>query len=89
MDTDTYYIKKVFELANLGKGHTSPNPLVGAIIVQNNKILGQGYHLFSGGPHAEVMAYTEALQKTKDLSKATLYVNLEPCCHAGKNPSVY
>lgn len=64
-----------------------PNPFVGAVILdQDGKILGEGYHQKIGGPHAEVFAIEQALQKTADLSHATLYVSLEPCSHFGKTP---
>ena len=64
-----------------------PNPFVGAIIVdQANQVIGEGYHQKLGGPHAEVYAIEQALQKTTDLSQATLYVSLEPCSHFGKTP---
>lgn len=77
------YIKKALEIAKKGKGLVSPNPLVGAIIVKNRKIIGSGWHKAFGMPHAEI----EALKKARDKAKgATLYVNLEPCCHYGKTP---
>lgn len=83
MDKDTYYIKKTFKLAEKAQGLTSPNPLVGSIIVQNGKIISQGYHKKAGFMHAEV----EAINNAKvSLQGATLYVNLEPCCHFGKTP---
>lgn len=64
-----------------------PNPFVGAVILdQDGKLLGEGYHQKIGGPHAEVFAIEQALQKTADLSHATLYVSLEPCSHFGKTP---
>jgi len=64
-----------------------PNPFVGAIIIDHEgELIGEGYHQKIGGPHAEVYAIEEALQKTTDLSQATLYVSLEPCSHFGKTP---
>ena len=71
------------ELAIKGKGKVNPNPLVGAVVVKNDKIIGKGYHKFFGGPHAEVYALEEAGEEAKD---ATLYVTLEPCSHFGKTP---
>lgn len=72
-------------LAANGLGTTSPNPMVGCVIVYNNTIIGEGYHIKSGGPHAEVHAINSV--KNKELLKqATLYVNLEPCAHWGKTP---
>ncbi len=80
---DNYYLEKTFELAKKAKGMTSPNPLVGAVIVKNNKVIGSGYHKKAGKPHAEI----EALRSTKgNVKGATLYVNLEPCFHYGRTP---
>lgn len=81
--TDESYIRLTLELARKGKGKVSPNPLVGAVIVKNNKIIGVGYHEYFGGPHAEINAINNAKE---DLEGATLYVNLEPCSHFGKTP---
>jgi len=67
-----------------GRGRTSPNPLVGAVIARNGEVLGEGWHTAYGEPHAEVEALTAA--SGKDLADATLYVSLEPCCHTGKQP---
>jgi diaminohydroxyphosphoribosylaminopyrimidine deaminase/5-amino-6-(5-phosphoribosylamino)uracil reductase len=79
------YIKRCIDLAKKGLGTTSPNPAVGSIIVYQNKIIGEGYTSPYGGNHAEV----NAINSTKDkslLSKATIYVSLEPCNHFGKTP---
>ncbi|MGC8977221.1 MAG: bifunctional diaminohydroxyphosphoribosylaminopyrimidine deaminase/5-amino-6-(5-phosphoribosylamino)uracil reductase RibD [Candidatus Ratteibacteria bacterium] len=77
------FLKKCFKLAEKGKGLVSPNPLVGAVIAKGERIIAEGYHKGFGLPHAEV----DALNKAKDKAKgATLYVNLEPCCHWGKTP---
>ena len=78
---DLYFLKKTFSLAKRGEGFTSPNPLVGALFVKNNKILSFGYHHKAGGPHAEVEAIRAAKNK---LSGSTLYINLEPCCYFGR-----
>jgi diaminohydroxyphosphoribosylaminopyrimidine deaminase/5-amino-6-(5-phosphoribosylamino)uracil reductase len=78
---DEYYMKLALRLARRGLGKTSPNPMVGAVIVKNSKIIGQGYHQRFGGPHAEVNAIKNA---KGDINGATLYVTLEPCCHKGK-----
>jgi diaminohydroxyphosphoribosylaminopyrimidine deaminase/5-amino-6-(5-phosphoribosylamino)uracil reductase len=75
------YIKKCFELAQKGKGSVSPNPLVGAVLVKNGKIIGRGWHRKSGEAHAEVNALKNAKE---DVSSSTLYCNLEPCCHTNK-----
>ncbi|MCK4234353.1 bifunctional diaminohydroxyphosphoribosylaminopyrimidine deaminase/5-amino-6-(5-phosphoribosylamino)uracil reductase RibD [candidate division WOR-3 bacterium] len=76
-------MKKAIQLARRGKGRVSPNPLVGAIIVKNGKIIGDGYHKKAGTEHAEIVAIKKAGKKAKD---STMYVNLEPCCHYGKTP---
>lgn len=83
---DEKYISQCFTLAKKGSGFVSPNPLVGAIIVKKNKVLGQGYHKSYGGPHAEVNAIKNAEKKygPSSLKGATLYCNLEPCFHHGK-----
>ena len=70
-------------LARKGMGTTSPNPMVGAVLVRGNRIVGKGYHRKAGMPHAEVVALNEAKEEAKG---ATLYVNLEPCVHIGKTP---
>lgn len=82
------YIKLCFDLAKKAQGYTSPNPLVGAVVVYKNKIIGKGYHTVFGNPHAEVEAINDAIKNGyKDLlPKSVLYVNLEPCCHWGKTP---
>lgn len=77
------FLKQALQLAAIKRGFCAPNPAVGAIVVKNNKILGQGYHHGSGHAHAEV----EALKNVGDEANgATLYVTLEPCCHVGKTP---
>lgn len=76
-------MKRALELAKKGTGFTNPNPLVGAVIVKNNRIIGEGYHHFYGGDHAEIDAFKNALE---DVNGATMYVTLEPCSHYGKTP---
>jgi len=77
------FLAACLDLARLSEGETSPNPMVGAILVQGDRILGQGYHRRAGDPHAEV----EALRIAGDEARgATLYVNLEPCVHQGRTP---
>lgn len=76
-------MKRAIELSKKGKGYTSPNPLVGAVIVKNNKIIGEGFHQIYGGSHAEVNAFNNAIE---DFKGATMYVTLEPCSHFGKTP---
>jgi len=76
-------MRKVLELAEKGKETTSPNPMVGALIVKNGKIIASAYHIRPGGLHAEAIALKRAGEKAKG---ATLYVNLEPCAHLGRTP---
>lgn len=80
---DKIYMKKALDLAKKGEGRVSPNPMVGAVIVKGGKIIGEGYHQWYGGPHAEVNAFLNA---TENVEGATIYVTLEPCCHFGKTP---
>jgi len=81
--TDEYYMKKALRLARRGLGKTSPNPMVGAVIVKDGHVIGKGYHQRFGGNHAEINAIQDA---SENLSGATIYVTLEPCCHYGKTP---
>ena len=81
--SDEYYIQKTIQLARKGIGRVNPNPLVGSIIVKNGEIVGKGYHHCFGKDHAEVVALKDAGENARD---ATMYVNLEPCCHHGKTP---
>lgn len=79
------YMQRCLDLARLGAGKVSPNPLVGAVLVCENKIIGEGYHEKFGEAHAEVNAIAQVKDKHL-LSKSTLYVSLEPCSHFGKTP---
>jgi diaminohydroxyphosphoribosylaminopyrimidine deaminase/5-amino-6-(5-phosphoribosylamino)uracil reductase len=79
------FMQRCFELAKNGQGYVAPNPLVGSVIVYNNKIIGEGYHHKYGAAHAEVNAINSVTDKNL-LSQSTLYVNLEPCSHYGKTP---
>jgi diaminohydroxyphosphoribosylaminopyrimidine deaminase / 5-amino-6-(5-phosphoribosylamino)uracil reductase len=81
MISNEAHIRRTFELARLGNGSTFPNPLVGAVLVKAGKIIGEGHHHFYGGDHAEVDALNNC---TESVAGATLYVNLEPCCHTDK-----
>lgn len=83
MVDDVVYMKRAIALAKLATGHTSPNPLVGAVVVKDNTIIGEGYHHKAGTAHAEVHALNQA---GDDAKGATLYVTLEPCSHYGKTP---
>lgn len=83
MTEDTPYMRQALELARLGCGYVAPNPMVGAVIVKNNKIIGQGYHKQYGDLHAERNAIADCVESPNG---ATLYVTLEPCCHYGRTP---
>ena len=84
------YMRRCLELAQLGMGHVSPNPMVGAVIVLNGKIIGEGYHQKYGEAHAEVNAINQVITKFDNyaelLKQSTIYVSLEPCAHYGKTP---
>lgn len=80
---DIKYMERALELAVLGEGAVNPNPLVGAVVVKDNKIVGEGYHKKFGGPHAEVFALEMA---GENACGADIYVTLEPCSHYGKTP---
>lgn len=83
MSQDEYFLQKALRLAERGKGWTSPNPMVGALVLKEGRIIGKGYHPMFGGSHAEINAIEDAGQEAEG---ATLYVTLEPCCHYGKTP---
>jgi diaminohydroxyphosphoribosylaminopyrimidine deaminase/5-amino-6-(5-phosphoribosylamino)uracil reductase len=78
---DDFQMRTALTLARKGLGWTSPNPMVGAVIVRDGEVIGRGYHRRFGGPHAEINAIRDA---AGDIARATLYVTLEPCCHRGK-----
>ncbi len=80
---DEKYMQKALDLAAWAQGRTSPNPMVGAVVVKDNQVLGEGYHRKAGTPHAEIHALEAAGEAARG---ATLYVNLEPCSHYGRTP---
>lgn len=82
-ELDRKYMARALQLALRGAGHTRPNPMVGAVLVKDGRIIGEGWYKQYGGPHAEVNAFASA---TEDPEGATLYVSLEPCSHYGKTP---
>ncbi len=83
MPSDLFFMQRALNLAGRALGRTSPNPAVGAVLVRDGQVVGEGYTQPPGGPHAEVMA----LQQAGELARgATLYVTLEPCCHQGRTP---
>lgn len=88
MEIDKKYMRRALELARHGLGNTSPNPMVGAVIVdENGRIIGEGYHRKCGQGHAEVNAVASVKPSNRDkLKSSTLYVTLEPCSHYGKTP---
>jgi diaminohydroxyphosphoribosylaminopyrimidine deaminase/5-amino-6-(5-phosphoribosylamino)uracil reductase len=81
--THEHWMKRALLLARKGKGRTSPNPLVGAVLVKRGKVVGEGYHAKAGEAHAEIVALRKA---GKEARGSTLYVTLEPCTHYGKTP---
>jgi len=78
-----HYMRRALDLARKGRGFTSPNPMVGAVVVKDGRIVGEGYHQAAGLPHAEINALDDA---GDDARGATLYVTLEPCNHTGRTP---
>jgi diaminohydroxyphosphoribosylaminopyrimidine deaminase/5-amino-6-(5-phosphoribosylamino)uracil reductase len=82
-ERDQRHLERAIELASEARGRTSPNPLVGAVIVKDGRTIGEGYHSAAGNPHAEREAIAAA---SEDPAGATMYVSLEPCCHEGRTP---
>jgi diaminohydroxyphosphoribosylaminopyrimidine deaminase / 5-amino-6-(5-phosphoribosylamino)uracil reductase len=82
-DKHIQYMRRTIVLARKAFGRTSPNPMVGAVVVKGGKVVGEGYHLRAGQPHAEIEALSRAGLNARS---ADLYVNLEPCCHFGRTP---
>ena len=80
---DAYWMRRALRLAEKGRGRTSPNPMVGAVLVKEDVAVGQGHHAKAGGAHAEIVALREAGEEARG---ATLYLNLEPCAHFGRTP---
>lgn len=81
--TDSDYMKRAIDLAKKGEGWVNPNPMVGAVVVKEDRVIGEGYHKKCGEPHAERNALSACVQPPEG---ATLYVTLEPCCHYGRTP---
>src|SRR6218665_3019057 len=87
MSSPEKYMQRAMELAEKGLGAVSPNPLVGAVLVHNDRIIGEGFHEQYGKAHAEVNCINSVREEDKHLiSESTLYVTLEPCAHHGKTP---
>ncbi|HOB86869.1 MAG TPA: bifunctional diaminohydroxyphosphoribosylaminopyrimidine deaminase/5-amino-6-(5-phosphoribosylamino)uracil reductase RibD [Bacillota bacterium] len=83
MDVDERFMWMALDLARQGRGRTSPNPMVGAVLVKEEEVVGSGGHLAAGTPHAEIIALNKAGKRARG---AVLYINLEPCCHHGRTP---
>ena len=87
-ELDALFIRRCFDLASLGAGRVSPNPMVGSVLVYQGRVIGEGYHRQYGGPHAEVEAIRSVSVKDQPFIKeSTLYVSLEPCCVQGRTPA--
>ena len=84
--TNQDYMKRALELAKKAMGYTSPNPMVGCVVVKDGRIVTEGYHERCGEYHAERNALTKC---SEDLTGATMYVTLEPCCHQGKTGRIF
>jgi diaminohydroxyphosphoribosylaminopyrimidine deaminase/5-amino-6-(5-phosphoribosylamino)uracil reductase len=82
-ERDAHHLRRAIELAATARGHTSPNPLVGAVVVRDGAVIGEGFHARAGDPHAERMALGDCRE---DPAGATMYVSLEPCAHQGRTP---
>jgi diaminohydroxyphosphoribosylaminopyrimidine deaminase/5-amino-6-(5-phosphoribosylamino)uracil reductase len=80
-DEDARYLREALDLARQGDAQTSPNPQVGAVLVRDGQVVGRGFHTWAGVKHAEILALDEAGERARG---ATLYINLEPCCHQGR-----
>src|SRR5579883_1916233 len=83
MDTQAGFMSEALDLARRGRSLASPNPMVGAVLVRDGKVVGRGYHTYAGVQHAEVIALAQAGEQARG---ATLYLNLEPCSHQGRTP---
>lgn len=86
MEEDIRYMRLAMELAEQGRGWTNPNPVVGAVVVKEGKIIGKGFHERYGELHAERNALADCVKRGENPKEATIYVTLEPCCHHGKTP---
>ncbi len=84
--TDQGHLRRALELAERGRGRVSPNPLVGAVVVREGEVIGEGFHAELGGLHAERAALQDCRRRGEDPAGATMYVTLEPCAHQGRQP---
>lgn len=85
-DSDRAHLRRALELGERGRGAVSPNPVVGAVLVRDGEVIGEGFHAALGGRHAEVAALDDCRARGTDPAGATLYVTLEPCAHHGRQP---
>src|SRR5690349_23391857 len=83
---DRTHLERALELAERGRGRVSPNPLVGAVLVGDGEVIGEGFHAELGGLHAERAALADCAERGNDPAGATMYVTLEPCAHKGRQP---
>jgi diaminohydroxyphosphoribosylaminopyrimidine deaminase/5-amino-6-(5-phosphoribosylamino)uracil reductase len=87
MEQHELYMQRCLELAKQAAGYVAPNPMVGAVLVHDNKVIGEGYHKLYGHPHAEVNCINSVKDEDKHLiERSAIYVSLEPCAHFGKTP---
>src|ERR1051325_11303685 len=86
MRSEKHYLRLALRLARRGYGTTSPNPMVGALLVKRSDIIGRGWHHRAGQPHAEIEALRDAARRGHNTKGATLYVTLEPCSTHGRTP---
>ena len=86
MTPDEQFMVQALRLANRAYGQTSPNPMVGAVLVQDGEVIGRGWHHRAGAPHAEIEALADAARRHRSVSGATVYITLEPCCTHGRTP---
>jgi diaminohydroxyphosphoribosylaminopyrimidine deaminase/5-amino-6-(5-phosphoribosylamino)uracil reductase len=84
--TDRTHLQRALQLAECGRGRVSPNPLVGAVVVRDGEVIGEGFHAELGGLHAERAALADCRERGEDPTGATMYVTLEPCAHQGRQP---
>src|SRR3954465_11299553 len=85
-EQDSSHLQRALELAEGGRGRVSPNPLVGAVIVRDGRVIGEGFHAELGGLHAARAALGDCESRGEDARGATMYVSLEPCAHQGRQP---
>src|SRR3954451_4796316 len=84
--TDQAHLQRALELAACGRGRVSPNPLVGAVVIRDGQVIGEGFHAELGDLHAERAALADCRERGEDPAGATMYVTLEPCAHEGPQP---